>query len=202
MENSRGKLIVISGPSGAGKSTVIHKVMQTRRDVRFSVSATTRAPRAGEIDGKDYYFISREEFLNNIERNHFLEYAEYVGNMYGTPVEPINTALDNGLSVILDIEVQGAAQVKESMPEAVMLFLVPSDFSELEKRLRARNKDNEAKIIERLGAAKVEYAKAKLYDYIIVNDDADIAANELSAIITAEKCRVSNRFHHICIDEG
>lgn len=194
MRNSKGKLVVLSGPSGAGKSTVIHRVIEQREDVRFSVSATTRPPRPGEVDGQDYWFVDREQFNEMIEKNQFLEYAEYVGNFYGTPVLPIITALDEGLSVILDIEVQGALQVKARMPEAVMVFIIPSDFSQLEERLRHRNKDDEVKIIERIEAAREEYAKAGVYKYIVINDDVDTAANELSSIITAEKCRIQCRF--------
>lgn len=195
--SSRGKLIVVSGPSGAGKSTVIRKVMDKRTDVAFSVSATTRAPREGELDGTDYFFTTRERFGEMLERNELLEYAEYVGNLYGTPREPVERALDAGISVILDIEVQGARQVKEHMPEAVTVFLIPSCFSELEKRLRVRNQEDERKITKRLETARLEYESATAYEYIVINDDADEAAEELDSIISAEKCRTAGRLGHL-----
>jgi len=200
MQNNKGSLIVVSGPSGAGKSTVIGQVMNSRDDIKFSVSATTREPRHGEIDGKDYWFVEREKFLDMVESDQFLEYAKYVDNLYGTPIAPISADLEKGYSIILDIEVQGALQVKARMPEAVMVFLMPSDFSQLEKRLRGRNKDDEAKILSRVETAWEEYQKANLYEYIVVNDDAVIAANELDAIITAEKCRTHNRREYLITD--
>ena len=200
MQNSRGKLIVVSGPSGAGKSTVIGKVMEHRSDVRFSVSATTRAPRPGEVNGSDYQFVQRDEFIGMIEKDELLEYAEYVGNMYGTPADPVKKALDEGLNIILDIEVQGALQVKAHMPEAIMVFLIPPNFFQLEERLRCRNKDSEEKILGRLEAARREYSKAAAYEYIVVNGDADIAAKELNSIIVAESCRREDRLKHLITD--
>lgn len=193
MRHDRGKLIVVSGPSGAGKSTVIGKVMNGRSDLRFSVSATTRAPREGEVDGVNYYFLDREKFKAMIENNEFLEYAEYVENFYGTPVGPVKENLEQGNSVILDIEVQGAANVRKVMPEAVTVFLTPPDFETLEQRLRSRGKDTEEMILGRLARARVEYREISKYDYIVINDDADEAAEELCAIILAEQCRTADR---------
>lgn len=189
MKNEKGVLVIVSGPSGAGKSTVISRVSQWRDDIRFSVSATTRAPRPGEIDGKDYYFKTQEEFFNMVTADAFLEHAEYVGNSYGTPAAPVDENLEAGYSVILDIEVQGAAQVMEKRPDAVSIFLCPPSLEELERRLRGRGTDSEEKIRDRLMAAHREYAQAHKYSYIIINDDADTAVRELDAIITAEKCR-------------
>lgn len=197
MTSDKGKLIVVSGPSGAGKSTVIHQVMAWRGDVRFSVSATTRAPREGEVDGVDYWFVTQERFQEMIGEQALLEHACYVGNYYGTPEAPVRQALETGESVILDIEVQGAFQVKEHMPEAVLVFLCPPSFSELEKRLRGRNQDSEDKILRRIETAKQEYTRAGAYDYIVINDDAQLAARELDAIITAEKCRCADRLTRI-----
>lgn len=193
MRRNRGKLIVVSGPSGAGKSTVIGKVMQSRPDLRFSVSATTRVPREGEVDGVDYYFLDREKFQAMICNGELLEYAEYVGNFYGTPVGPVKENLDQGNSVILDIEVQGAANVRKVMPEAVTVFLTPPDFEMLEMRLRSRDKETEEMILGRLARARVEYQEISRYDYIVINEDADEAAEELRAIILAEQCRTADR---------
>lgn len=200
MRSDKGKLIVISGPSGAGKSTVIAKALAGRTDIRFSVSVTTRPPRQGEVDGKDYYFIDRARFEQMIADGAFLEHTEYVGNLYGTLAEPIRQALEQGISILLDIEVQGAANVRRTMPEAVTIFLTPPSFSELEARLRARGKDSEEKIRGRLETARGEYTKVESYRYIVINDDPDVAANELLSIITAEKCRTADRIHSIAKD--
>ena len=188
-KNSRGVLVIVSGPSGAGKSTVINRVSQLRSDIRFSVSATTRPPRPGEEEGRDYWFKTQEEFWEMIKLDAFLEHAEYVGNYYGTPAAPVDGDLAKGYNVILDIEVQGAAQVMEKRPEAVSVFLCPPSLEELERRLRGRGTDAEEKIRDRLMTAHREYAQAHKYDYIIINDDADTAVRELDAIITAERCR-------------
>lgn len=197
MMKSKGKLVVLSGPSGAGKSTVIGKLLEKRDDISFSVSATTRSPRPGETDGVNYYFKTREEFADMVDKGAFLEHAEYAGNCYGTPRGPVEELLDTGRTVILDIEVQGAFQVKEAMPEAVMVFLAPPSLAELERRLRGRATDAEEKIRIRLETARREYALAGKYDYIVINDIADHAASELDAIITAEKCSAADRIDFI-----
>ena len=193
MRHDSGKLIVVSGPSGAGKSTVIAKAMKHRADLHFSVSATTRQARVGEVDGKDYYFLSHEQFETMIERGEFLVYAQYVGNFYGTPAAPVLEQLEGGNSIILDIEVQGAASVRKAMPEAVTVFLTPPDFTALEERLRKRGKDTEETIRDRLARARVEFEEIPKYDYIVINDDVDDAAEELLAIILAEQCRTADR---------
>jgi len=193
----KGKLFIISGPSGVGKSTVISKVMALRDDVCFSISVTTRAPRQGETEGEDYFFVSPEKFEALVAGNLLLEHAEYVGNRYGTPAEYVRETRESGRSVILDIEVQGAAAVKDRMPEAVMVFILPPGAEELENRLRHRHTDSEEKVQERLLQAKRECEKAHSYDYIVVNDDPDIAAKELDSIITAEKCRAAERLNYI-----
>jgi guanylate kinase len=193
MRAESGSLMVVSGPSGAGKSTVIARLMHLRKDVAFSVSCTTRTPREGESDGVNYRFIDRAAFEEMIEGGAFLEHAEYVGNLYGTPREPVLDKLAAGVSVVLDIEVQGAAQVKAAMPEAIMVFLAPPSLLELERRLRHRGTDSDARIRRRLETARSEYQRAPSYDYIVINDDPDVAGEELSAILTAEKCRVSRR---------
>ncbi len=197
MKNQKGLLIILSGPSGAGKSTVISRLMKRRGDIRFSVSATTRAPRPGEEDGRDYFFRTREEFARMVEQDAFLEHAEYVGNCYGTPAGPVDESLNAGYNVLLDIEVQGAAQVITHRPDAVSIFLCPPSLRELERRLRLRGTDSEEKIQDRLETAHREFSQLHNYAYIVVNDDQDTAAGELDAIITAELCRSKNRLKTI-----
>lgn len=194
---NKGLLIILSGPSGAGKSTVITRLVKLRDDIRFSVSATTRAPRPGEVDGEAYYFKTREEFDRMIREDAFLEHAEYVGNCYGTPAAPVDENLEAGYNVLLDIEVQGAGQVMAHRPDAVSVFLCPPSMVELERRLRGRGTDDEAKIRGRLDAARREYASLSMYTYIVINDDADQAARELDAIITAEGCRGTKRIDFV-----
>lgn len=191
--NKRGKLFVISGPSGAGKSTVVFKAMEGREDYCFSTSVTTRKPRPGEVDGREYFFIDRDRFSEMVLRDELLEYAEYVSNSYGTPRAYVEEQLDAGFDVILDIEIQGARQVHEKMPEAVMIFIAPPTLEELERRLVNRGTDTAEAIRGRLARARQEYAEANFYSYIIVNDDADTAAAELASIITAEHCRFGDR---------
>lgn len=192
-----GKLVVISGPSGAGKSTVIAKAMENISSMRFSVSATTRAPRPGEQDGREYFFVSREQFDDMVKSGQMLEYAAYVGNSYGTPRGAIESMLSEGCDVVLDIEVQGAAQVKTRMPEAITIFLTPSSFSELRRRLEGRGTETAERIDGRITRAREEFSHIQNYDYIIINDDPDTAANELCSIITAEKCRTANRIDYL-----
>jgi len=179
----KGRLIIISAPSGAGKGTVIGRLMELRPDLVFSVSATTRAPRAGEQDGVSYYFVTRERFLEMISLGEFLEYAEYVGEFYGTPKKPIYECVDAGKYVLLDIEVQGARQVKELVPDALTVFIIPPDMEELEKRLRGRGTDSEEKLAARLERARVELEEKSHYDHIVVNDIITRAAEEILLII-------------------
>ena len=188
-----GKLIVVSGPSGAGKSTVISRVMEQDKSVVFSGSATTRNPREGERDGVDYFFIDKKCFREMIDNGELLEHACYVDNFYGTPKAPVEENLSKGLNVLFDIEVQGARQIKEICPEAILIFVIPSRFSEIEKRLHARGTDSEEKIQQRINTARTEYSMALNYDYIVLNDSPDTAAKEIEAIITAEKCKAENR---------
>lgn len=195
--NDRGRLIVISGPSGAGKSTVVFKAIENREDICFSTSVTTRKPRPGEVDGREYFFVDLDRFKEMVEKDELLEHAVYVANSYGTPRAYVEQQMAAGLNVLLDIEVQGARQIHEKMPEAVMIFIVPPSMAELRRRLEARGTDTERAIEARLIRAGQEYAEADFYDYIIVNDDAEMAARELSAIITAERCRASNRMQYL-----
>lgn len=181
--NSQGGLFIISGPSGVGKSTVLKKVFEKVENCMFSISATTRLPREGETDGIEYYFISREKFIEMIEKGEFLEYAEYVGNFYGTPKKPILENLANGKNVFLDIEVKGCGQVREKMPEAVSIFIAPPNIEALEERLRGRKTEGEDKIKKRLEKAMEELEFAGTYDYIVVNDTPEHAAGEIIEII-------------------
>lgn len=195
--NDKGRLIVISGPSGAGKSTVVFKAIEGRNDMCFSTSVTTRKPRPGEVDGREYFFVDLDRFREMVENDELLEHAEYVANSYGTPRKYVEEKLESGLNVILDIEVQGARQIKEKMPDAVFIFIIPPSMEELKKRLTGRGTDTERAIEARLIRARQEYAEADFYNYIIVNDDAERASKELSAIITAERCRAENRNHFL-----
>jgi len=187
MIKKKGVLFVISGPSGVGKGT-INKMLFDEFDgrVAFSVSATTRGPREGEVDGTHYFFISRQEFENRIANNEFLEHAEYAGNCYGTPRSYVLKLLEEGVSVILEIDLQGAVQVKERMPESVSIFILPPSFEELESRLRGRGTETEEKIEKRLAAAKHEMDMAHTYDYRIVNDDLEDAYRQLRGIFLTE----------------
>lgn len=191
----RGTLVVVSGFSGAGKGTVLAQVLARRPDLYFSVSFTTRAPREGEQDGVNYHFVTREEFQARIGRGEFLEYAEYVGNYYGTSMQVIREKLERGIDVVLEIEIQGAAKVREKLPEAVSLFLVPPSFEELSRRLHARGTDSEEKIQQRLATAREEAKEIVNYDYIVVNDTVDHAVEEILAILTAESCRKERRLN-------
>ena len=193
----KGKLIVISGPSGAGKSTVVYKAIEGREDVCFSTSVTTRKPRPGEVDGREYFFVDPDRFKEMVENDELLEHAEYVANSYGTPRAYVEEKLEAGLNVLLDIEVQGARQVHEKMPDAVKIFIIPPSLETLEKRLKGRGTDTERAIEARLIRARQEYQEADFYDYLIINDDADKAAKELSAIILAEHCRFHDRLEYL-----
>lgn len=195
--SEKGKLIVISGPSGAGKSTVVFKAMEDRKDLCFSTSVTTRKPRPGEVDGREYFFVDLDRFAEMIANDELLEHAVYVANSYGTPRKYVEDKLLSGMNVLLDIEVQGARQVAEKMPDAVKIFIIPPSLEELERRLIGRGTDTARAIEARLIRARQEYEEADFYDYIIVNDDADLAAEELKAIITAEHCRAKDRAHYL-----
>lgn len=190
--SEKGKLLVISGPSGAGKSTVVFKAIEGREDICFSTSVTTRSPRPGEVDGREYFFVDFERFREMVENDELLEHAEYVANRYGTPRAYVEQRMAEGLNVVLDIEVQGARQVRKKMPEAVLIFIAPPSIEELERRLRGRGTDTETAIEGRLIRARQEFQEADFYDYLIVNDDVEKAAAKLNAIIEAEHCRFND----------
>ena len=189
--SERGLLIVFSGPSGVGKGTVRQEIFSTHdHKFEYSVSMTTRAQRPGEVDGKDYFFRSREEFEELIRNGQMLEYAEDVGNYYGTPLTYVNETLDKGIDVFLEIEVQGALQVKKKVPDAVFIFLTPPDLNELQERLVGRGTDSEEVIAQRIERAREEIALMSEYDYAIVNDEVPLAAERVKRVIEAEHFRV------------
>ena len=181
----KGKTFIISGPSGVGKSTVLKELFQDRDDLYFSVSATTRPPRPGEINGVHYHFTDVDEFRKMISEDAFLEYAEYVGNFYGTPLPPVREMLAKGQDILFDIDVQGAAQLRKNMPDARFLFILPPSMEELERRLRGRGLDSEEVILRRLANARAEMQEAPHYDALIVNDDLDTAYDHLRAAYLA-----------------
>ena len=189
--SERGLLIVFSGPSGVGKGTVRQEIFSTPdHKFEYSVSMTTRAQRPGEVDGKDYFFRSRDVFEELIRNGQMLEYAEYVGNYYGTPLTYVNETLDKGIDVFLEIEVQGALQVKKKVPDAVFIFLTPPDLNELQERLVGRGTDSEEVIAQRIERAREEIALMSEYDYAIVNDEVPLAAERVKRVIEAEHFRV------------
>lgn len=194
-KKKRGELIVLSGPSGAGKSTVIKRLLQERSDIHFSVSFTTRKPRVGEMDGVNYNFVDTNEFERMIRDGELLEFAQYVGNYYGTSLKVIRDQLEKGIDVLLDIEVQGAAKVREKCPEAVTIFMIPPSMAELAARLSFRGTDDVATIQKRLEQARTEYREIPNYDYLVVNDRVETAVEEIISILTAESCRLNKRIH-------
>ena len=194
-KKEKGQLIVLSGPSGVGKSTVIAELFGQRENIYFSVSYTTRQPRPGEQDGVNYNFVDRAEFERMIADDELLEYAEYVDNYYGTSLKAINDRLDAGTDVLLDIEVQGAAKVRECCPEALFIFIIPPSFEELSRRLHGRNTDSEDVIQGRLEKARAEFKEIPKYDYLVINDKVANAVREIESILTAAECRMKNRSH-------
>ncbi len=185
MANKNGVLVLFSGPSGVGKDTVLEVVLKKDNSLQRSISLTTRDIRDNEIDGRDYYFISKDRFNNMVENGEVLEFAQYGKNFYGTPKAPVDKWLSEGKKVILKIEVQGAQQIKKLYPDAVGIFVLPPSMEELENRLRSRGTENEEDIQKRLEIAKNEVEKSVDYDYTVINDDLDSASNDVLKIINA-----------------
>jgi guanylate kinase len=177
------KLFVISGCSGVGKGTVINKFMERNKDFILSVSCTTRNPRPGEVDGVNYFFLTKEEFEKNIKEDKFLEHAQFAGNYYGTKKKYIKQKFEEGYNIILEIETNGALQVKEKMPEAVLIFIAPPSLEELEHRLRGRHTEDEETIQKRLAQVKIELERSQKYDYTVINDNIDRAVEEIEKIV-------------------
>lgn len=186
----QGLLIIISAPSGAGKGSVINELLKMDNNLWLSISATSRPMRTNDEEGKTYYFYTKEEFENKIKEDYFLEYASYAGNYYGTPKKYIKEKIDSGKDVILEIEIQGAMQVKKLIPEALCIFIMPPSLKELKKRLIGRNTDTKDKILERFKIAYQEMNEVTKYNYVVVNNEMDVAADKILSIIKAEKCRV------------
>ena len=196
----RGKTFIICGPSGVGKGTVVARLLASDPTLYFSVSATTRAPRNGEVDGVHYHFLSREQFQQWIAEDAFLEHAEFVGNYYGTPKKYVDAAMEQGRDVLLDIEIQGAEQVHRQRPEVVRIYVAPPSWAELERRLIGRGTEDMEKVRSRLERGNQEFAAASSFDYFVINDTVDNAGTEIRAIMLAEHCRPDERVE--MIDRG
>ncbi len=190
-------LIVISGPSGVGKNTVINNLFKRKPDLRYSVSATTRTPRPNEIDGQHYFFLTETEFRNKIDTGDFLEWAKVYEHYYGTPKHYVQQLLASGHDVTLDVDVQGAIQVKHSLPEAVLIFLAPPSLTELKKRLAGRNTEMEEELNKRLQYIETEFQCIPQYDYLVINQEIDLTCERIECIILAEKCKVNRQEHNL-----
>lgn len=193
---NKGMLIVVSGPSGCGKGTVLAEILKSDR-IFYSVSATTRSPRPGETDGVNYYFLTKEKFVQLIEEDGMLEYASYCGNYYGTPKRPVEDMLEQGKHVILEIEVQGAMKIMDKHPEALFVFILPPSLKELERRLNKRGTEAEDVIKKRLSEAAGEIKLAYKYDYAVINGELSKAVDDLKAIIRAEELKTINSTNNI-----
>lgn len=186
-----GTLIVLSGPSGAGKGTICNELLKQVDTLSLSISMTTRSPRGNEVDGKDYYFVTKEQFEEDIKKGNFLEYAKVHGdNYYGTPKRKVEESLASGKDIILEIDIQGALEVKEKMEEGIFIFIMPPSMRELKDRLIKRNTESKDKIIDRFKNAYKEINEVTKYNYIVINDEIQNAVDKVKAIILAEKCRV------------
>ena len=191
---ARGLLFVISGPSGVGKNSVLNGVLKERNDIFYSISATTRPPRRNEVNGKDYYFLTKEEFEKAIENGELLEWALVYDNYYGTPRKAVEERLDKGQHVIMDLDIQGAAHIRNNMPEAILIFLLPPSREELKRRLLGRKSEAKAAVEKRLAYLEKELASIDRYDYVVVNDILENACRKVAAIITAEEARADRGY--------
>ena len=194
---SKGLLIVVSGPSGAGKGTVCSALLANQPNIKLSVSATTRAPRKLETPGVSYHYFAKEKFIDQIDQDGFLEYANVYGNYYGTPKDFVLDSLEAGKDVLLEIDIQGALKVKEAYPDGVFVFILPPTLEELQKRITLRGTETEESLNKRLGAALAEIEQAFKYEYCIVNDQVDLAVEELEAILKAERCLIKRNHTRI-----
>ncbi|ABY93047.1 MAG: guanylate kinase [Thermoanaerobacter sp.] len=202
-KKKKGLLIVLSGPSGAGKGTICKALMEKEKDLKLSISATTRQPRSGEIEGKNYFFKSEEEFEKMIENDSFLEWAKVYGHYYGTPKDFVLKNLDEGNDVVLEIDIQGALKIKEKFPEGVFIFILPPSMEELKNRIKKRGTETEEEIIKRFKSAYEELNYVSRYNYVVINDSVEEAVEKIKAIIIAEKCRVDrNKDLYLEIKEG
>ncbi|EIW01033.1 MULTISPECIES: guanylate kinase [Thermoanaerobacter] len=190
VEKEKGLLIVLSGPSGAGKGTICKALMEKEKNLKLSISATTRQPRSGEIEGKNYFFKSEEEFEKMIENDSFLEWAKVYGHYYGTPKDFVLKNLEEGNDVVLEIDIQGALKIKEKFPEGVFIFILPPSMEELKNRIKKRGTETEEEIIKRFKSAYEELNYVSRYNYVVINDSVEEAVEKIRAIIIAEKCRV------------
>lgn len=200
MQINRGVLIVISGPSGAGKGTICKALLEKHQNIYLSVSATTRSPRDGEIDGINYYFLTKESFEEKVAQNGFLEYANVHGNFYGTPKVNVEKMLEEGKDVILEIDIQGALQVKENFSEGVFIFILPPSMEELKQRIIKRGSETEESLMTRFKNAYKEINYVSKYNYAVVNDTLDLAVSKVESIIAAEKCRVDRIKENTILD--
>ena len=198
-EKKTGQVIVISSPSGAGKSSLVKALLARDNNFWFSVSTTTRAIRPGEKEGVNYNYVDKEEFIKKIDEGYFLEYTNYAGNYYGTPKKFIKEKIEHGTDVILEIEIEGAANIKKLIPEAIFIFILPPSLKVLLKRLKNRNTDSNEKIIERFHQTYKELNEITKYNYVVVNDVLEDAINKVESIIKAEKCRV-DRIEEVYLD--
>lgn len=192
MNNERGTLFVISAPSGCGKGTILEEVFKRVDNLFFSVSATTRSPRPGEIDGVNYYFKTVDEFKEMVDNDGVLEYAQFCGNYYGTPKAAVLEKLSKGIDVVLEIETQGAMSIKKSYPEAVLIFILPPSVKELERRLKNRGTETDEVIAKRVGEASGEINKAYNYDFVLVNDELELAIENFIHILKSHRFKINN----------
>ncbi len=198
-EKKTGQVIVISSPSGAGKSSIVKALLERDNNLWLSVSTTTRTIRPGEKEGVNYNYVDKEDFLKKIDEGYFLEYTNYAGNYYGTPKKFIKEKIEHGTDVILEIEIEGAANIKKLIPEAIFIFILPPSLKVLLKRLKNRNTDSNEKIIERFHQTYKELNEVTKYNYVVVNDVLEDAINKVESIIKAEKCRV-DRIEEVYLD--